>query len=90
MDPKVLTEIFNTSSARCWSSEVNNPWPGMMPNVPSSRDYEGGFALMHQLKDVNLALSSGEGEPRLIVSPSLTMMKADSAGSYCSYEMCPL
>ena len=28
MDPKVLSQIINTSSGRCWSSEVYNPVPG--------------------------------------------------------------
>lgn len=27
LDPKVLTEVFNTSSARCWSSDTYNPVP---------------------------------------------------------------
>lgn len=27
LDPALLTTIFNTSSARCWSSEVYNPCP---------------------------------------------------------------
>ncbi len=37
IDAKALAGIFNTSSARCWSSEVYNPVPGVLPNVPSSR-----------------------------------------------------
>jgi 3-hydroxyisobutyrate dehydrogenase len=32
MDPKVLAGIFNTSSARCWSSDTYNPVPGVMEN----------------------------------------------------------
>ena len=27
LDPKVLAEVFNSSSARCWSSEAYNPVP---------------------------------------------------------------
>lgn len=30
-------------SIRCWSSEVNNPCPGVLPSAPSSRNYDGGF-----------------------------------------------
>ncbi len=41
MDPKVLASVMNTSTARCWSSDSYNPVPGVMPNVPSSRDYSG-------------------------------------------------
>jgi len=29
MDPKKLAGIFNTSSARCWSSDTYNPCPGV-------------------------------------------------------------
>jgi hypothetical protein len=37
----VLASIVNTSSGRCWSSDTYNPVPGVMPNVPSSRNYSG-------------------------------------------------
>ncbi len=32
MDPKLLAGILNTSSGRCWSTEVYNPCPGVLPN----------------------------------------------------------
>lgn len=37
---------------RCWSSEVNNPVPGALPQstAPCTRDYEGGFATALMLK----------------------------------------
>jgi len=40
IDPKVLLKIINSSSGRCWSSEVYCPVPGVMDNVPSSSDYK--------------------------------------------------
>lgn len=40
LDPKVLMETVNSSSGRCWSSEVYCPVPGIMDNVPSSNDYK--------------------------------------------------
>jgi len=60
MDPKVLSKIFNTSTARSWSSEVYNPVPGVVPGVPSSRDYEGGFGTDLIAKDLSLALKVAE------------------------------
>ena len=48
------------SSARCWSSDTYNPVPGIMDGVPSSRDYEGGFATNLMLKDLNLALDAAK------------------------------
>eukprot|EP01091_Cochliopodium_minus_P019077 TRINITY_DN7902_c0_g1_i1.p1 TRINITY_DN7902_c0_g1~~TRINITY_DN7902_c0_g1_i1.p1 ORF type:complete len:334 (-),score=111.03 TRINITY_DN7902_c0_g1_i1:31-999(-) len=58
MDPKVMAGIFNTSSARCWSSDTYNPVPGVMQNVPSSRGYEGGFGVDLMAKDVGLAVNA--------------------------------
>lgn len=40
LDPKLLASIINSSSGRCWSSEMYNPVPGVVEKVPSSRNYE--------------------------------------------------
>ncbi|KAM7258225.1 hypothetical protein ACFE04_013966 [Oxalis oulophora] len=53
-----LTKIFNSSSARCWSSDTYNPVPGVMEGVPSSREYVGGFSTKLMAKDLNLAAAS--------------------------------
>ena len=39
-DAKVLSSVINTSSGRCWSSEVYNPVPGVLPGTrpESSRE----------------------------------------------------
>jgi 3-hydroxyisobutyrate dehydrogenase len=58
MDASKLAGIFNTSSARCWSSDTYNPYPGVMSGVPSSRDYSGGFGVDLMLKDVGLAMDA--------------------------------
>ncbi|XP_071719915.1 probable 3-hydroxyisobutyrate dehydrogenase, mitochondrial [Rutidosis leptorrhynchoides] len=55
-----LTKIFNCSSARCWSSDTYNPVPGVMDGVPSSRNYDGGFASALMAKDLNLAFESAK------------------------------
>lgn len=36
----VLNDIVNSSSGKCWSSELYNPVPGLLPDVPSSKNYE--------------------------------------------------
>jgi 3-hydroxyisobutyrate dehydrogenase len=59
MDPKVLAGILNTSSARCWSSEIYNPCPGVVATAPASRGYTGGFGVQLMLKDMGLATSAG-------------------------------
>jgi len=58
IDPKVLTTILNTSSGRSWCSDTYNPVPGIMPNVPASRNYEGGFIVNLMLKDLGLAVNA--------------------------------
>jgi len=55
MDPKKLSEIMGQSSGRNWSLEVYNPYPGVMENVPSSKGYQGGFAVDLMAKDLGLA-----------------------------------
>ena len=34
LDPKVLSDIIGKSSGRNWATELYNPWPGVMENVP--------------------------------------------------------
>lgn len=55
LDPKVLSEIMQKSSGKNWSLELYNPYPGVMENVPSSREYAGGFAVDLMAKDLGLA-----------------------------------
>ncbi|PON35081.1 3-hydroxyisobutyrate dehydrogenase [Parasponia andersonii] len=55
-----LTKVFNSSSARSWSSDTYNPVPGVMEGVPSSRNYDGGFTSKLMAKDLNLAATSAE------------------------------
>ncbi|CAG8619776.1 10908_t:CDS:2 [Dentiscutata erythropus] len=58
IDPQLMANILNTSSGRCWSSDTYNPCPGIMPNVPSSKDYEGGFGNALIAKDMRLAVNA--------------------------------
>lgn len=60
MDPKLLASVINTSSGRCWSSEVYNPVPDVLENVPSSNGYQGGFLSKLLLKDLTLAQGAAE------------------------------
>ena len=66
LSPQILAHIINTSTGRCWSSEVNNPAPGALKGTdkspPAERDYEGGFAAKLQAKDLGLARSAAQQE----------------------------
>ncbi|AVT02973.1 3-hydroxyisobutyrate dehydrogenase [Paracidovorax avenae] len=55
LDPAVLSEIMRRSSGGNWALEKYNPWPGVMPQAPASKDYAGGFGTDLMLKDLGLA-----------------------------------
>lgn len=58
MDPKILSSICAVSTSRSWCIDTYNPRPGILPNVPSSRQYEGGFQVSLIKKDLALALEA--------------------------------
>ena len=43
IDPKILTEILSASTSGSACVRMYHPRPGVNPEAPSSRDYEGGF-----------------------------------------------
>jgi 3-hydroxyisobutyrate/3-hydroxypropionate dehydrogenase len=66
LDPKVLGDMINSSTGRCWSSEVNNPVAGVVEGSPASRDYDGGFGVSLMKKDLKLAIAAAkEADARL-------------------------
>ena len=58
LDAKVLSDIMLQSSGRNWTLEVYNPAPGVLENVPSSNDYNGGFMTDLMAKDLGLAMDT--------------------------------
>lgn len=58
LDPKVMSDIMLQSSGRNWTLELYNPCPNVMPNVPSSNNYQGGFMVDLMRKDLGLALDT--------------------------------
>lgn len=58
LDGKVLADMINSATGKCWPSESNNPVPGVVENAPAGRDYEGGFGTALMLKDLGLALAA--------------------------------
>lgn len=66
LDPKVLGNLINISTGKCWPSEVNNPVKGVVPTSPANRDYSGGFGIGLMKKDLKLAIqAAGEAGARL-------------------------
>jgi len=68
LEPKSLADLINTSTGKCWPSEVNNPVPGIIEGAPASNDYVGGFGTALMNKDLGLAMACATDagiEPRL-------------------------
>lgn len=67
LDVKTLSQVVNTSTGRCWSSDTYNPVPGIMENVPAADNYNGGFQVQLIAKDMalasNVAVSCGAPIP---------------------------
>lgn len=59
MPAETLREIVSASTGNCFSLTNYPPVPGLLPNVPSSRDYRNGFASALMLKDLRLAEQAG-------------------------------
>jgi len=66
LDPKVMSDIMLQSSGRNWTLELYNPCPGVMPNVPSSNDYQGGFLVDLMNKDLGLAMSTAANNESVV------------------------
>jgi 3-hydroxyisobutyrate dehydrogenase len=60
MDPKVLSKILSVSTGRSWCVDTYNPRPGVLENVPSARDYNGGFGVSLIRKDLSIALQAAK------------------------------
>ena len=60
LDPKVLSSIFSASTAQNRIQETWNPVPGVCPDAPSSKGYEGGFKIQLMKKDFGLAVQTAK------------------------------
>jgi len=60
LDSKVLKDVINSSSGKCWASEINNPVDN------ETKDFAGGFGTPLMLKDLRLAVKAAqESDARL-------------------------
>lgn len=76
LDPKVLSDIMLQSSGRNWTLELYNPCPDVLPQVPSSNNYNGGFMVDLMKKDLGLAMGAANA------SKSMTPMGALAQNLY--------
>lgn len=71
IDSEVLAGVINTSTGRCWSSEVYNPWPGIVETAPATRGYTGGFGAELMLKDLGLATDAARSARQPVIMGAL-------------------
>jgi 3-hydroxyisobutyrate dehydrogenase len=90
MDPKLLASVINTSSGKCWSSQLYNPCPGVIDGVPSSNNYEGGFSSRLMTKDIRLALAAARQLRVESISPSSSSVSSSSPPALSSTFGLPL
>ena len=60
LDPQTFFDISSKASGQSWSMTSYCPVPGVGPETPADREYEGGFAAALMLKDLKLAMEAAE------------------------------
>jgi 3-hydroxyisobutyrate dehydrogenase len=58
LDPQTFFDISSKASGQCWSMTSYCPVPGVGPETPADRNYDGGFAAALMLKDLRLAMEA--------------------------------
>ncbi|KAF0852316.1 mitochondrial 3-hydroxyisobutyrate dehydrogenase [Andalucia godoyi] len=86
VDPAVLASVINVSTGRCWSSDSYNPVPGVMPNVPSARNYDGGFAVELMKKDIALALQAGKESGLSMAAAKLALQEYSALADHPDFK----
>jgi len=61
LDPQTFFDIASKASGQCWSMTSYCPVPGVGPETPADRNYDGGFAAALMLKDLRLAMEAATG-----------------------------
>lgn len=60
LDPQKFYDIASKASGQSWSLTSYCPLPGVGPESPADRGYQGGFAAALMLKDLKLAMSAAQ------------------------------
>ncbi|TKD51241.1 3-hydroxyisobutyrate dehydrogenase [Sphingomonas baiyangensis] len=61
LDLSRFYDIASVSSGQSWSMTSYCPVPGVGPETPADRDWQGGFAAALMLKDLRLAMEAASG-----------------------------
>jgi 3-hydroxyisobutyrate dehydrogenase len=80
LDPQTFFDISSKASGQCWSMTSYCPVPGVGPETPADRNYDGGFAAALMLKDLRLAMEAARS------ADSYTPMGALAEELYTRFE----
>ncbi len=76
LNPRTFYDIASKASGQSWSMTSYCPVPGVGPETPADRGYEGGFAAALMLKDLRLAMEAAQA------SGAYTPMGGEAAELY--------
>lgn len=60
LNPQTFYDISSKASGQSWSMTSYCPVPGVGPETPADRNYDGGFAAALMLKDLKLAMEAAQ------------------------------
>ena len=60
LDAQTFFDISSKASGQSWSMTTYCPVPGVGPETPADRNYDGGFAAALMLKDLKLAMEAAQ------------------------------
>lgn len=86
LNPAILAGVINSSTGACWSSSVNNPVAGALPDKspPCEREYEGEFSkMLSNYQTLLMSLVQGGFATAL-------MIKASESSSTPSWKIIPV
>ena len=85
INPRLRARVFASSTAQSTVCDKWNPVPGICPDAPSSKGYEGGFKIQLMAKDFGLAVAAAEdaGAKMLLGHAGLEAYKAASQDPKC-------
>lgn len=84
LDLQTFYDIASKASGQSWSMTSYCPVPGVGPQTPADRDYQGGFAAALMLKDLKLAMGAaqdaGASTPMGAAAESLYQLMVNAGG----------
>lgn len=85
LDLNLYSGIVASATGRSWSSDVNNPVPGILDSAPASNDYKNGFGLPLMKKDLALAIQAAKQSnlPLLLGDDALNVYNTVEQDEYC-------